>query len=97
MLGNSSSGIIEAPYFNIPVINIGRRQYGRDCSLNILNSKYTFEDISSQINYAVSKKFKNKMKKNKAIYYQKDTVEKIYKKISNLTIKKNLSKKFRDI
>jgi UDP-hydrolysing UDP-N-acetyl-D-glucosamine 2-epimerase len=97
LLGNSSSGIIEAPYFNIPVINIGRRQYGRDCSLNILNSNYTIEDISNQINYAVSKKFKNRMKKNKAIYYQRGTVEKIYKKISNLKIKKNLSKKFRDI
>jgi UDP-hydrolysing UDP-N-acetyl-D-glucosamine 2-epimerase len=97
LLGNSSSGIIEAPYFNIPVINIGRRQHGRDCSLNIINTNYTFEVISSQINYALSKKFENKMKKNKAIYYQKDTVEKIYKKISNLKINKNLSKKFRDI
>ena len=40
MLGNSSSGIIEAPYFNIPVINIGDRQLGRDFSLNIVNCEY---------------------------------------------------------
>ena len=29
MLGNSSSGLIEAPFFGLPVINVGRRQDGR--------------------------------------------------------------------
>ena len=29
VIGNSSSGLIEAPYFNVPVINIGNRQNGR--------------------------------------------------------------------
>ena len=45
MLGNSSSGIIEAPYFNIPVINIGNRQLGRDCSVNIVNCDYKKQEI----------------------------------------------------
>jgi len=39
MLGNSSSGIIEAPSFKIPVINIGSRQQGRTRSANILDVK----------------------------------------------------------
>lgn len=97
LLGNSSSGIIEAPYFNIPVINIGKRQSGRDCSLNIINSNYTYNDLLNKINYATSKKFKNKIKKSKSIYFQKNTVDKIYKKILNLKINENLSKKFRDL
>ena len=97
LIGNSSSGIIEAPYFNIPVINIGKRQLGRDYSLNIVNCNYTVRDLSNKIKYVLSEKFKSRLKKNKAVYYQKDTVDKIYKKISKLKISKNLSKKFRDI
>ncbi|MBN1280611.1 MAG: UDP-N-acetylglucosamine 2-epimerase (hydrolyzing) [Candidatus Thermoplasmatota archaeon] len=37
MIGNSSSGLIEAPSFHLPVINIGSRQQGRDRSANILD------------------------------------------------------------
>ena len=37
MIGNSSSGIIEAPYFKLPVLNIGIRQRGRPKASNILN------------------------------------------------------------
>ena len=37
IIGNSSSGLIEAPYFKIPAINIGDRQNGRIKHKNILN------------------------------------------------------------
>lgn len=37
LVGNSSSGIIEASYFNIPVVNIGIRQEGREMGKNIIN------------------------------------------------------------
>ena len=37
MVGNSSSGIIESPTFNIPVVNIGKRQNGRERAKNILD------------------------------------------------------------
>ena len=40
MIGNSSSGIIEAPSFKLPVINIGNRQYMRPQAKNIVNSSY---------------------------------------------------------
>jgi len=36
-LGNSSSGMIEASYFNTPVINIGIRQEGRESGANVIN------------------------------------------------------------
>lgn len=97
MLGNSSSGIIEAPYFNIPVINVGNRQLGRDCSVNIVNCDYKKQEIIKKILYTQSIKFKNIIKKNKPIYYQKNTVEKIYRKISRLNFKQGLLKKFNDL
>jgi len=40
LVGNSSSGIIEANYFQIPVINIGIRQEGREKGKNVLDLKY---------------------------------------------------------
>ncbi|NQZ60417.1 MAG: UDP-N-acetylglucosamine 2-epimerase (hydrolyzing), partial [Lentisphaeraceae bacterium] len=40
MIGNSSSGIIEAGSFQLPVINIGDRQAGRECAENVIHSSY---------------------------------------------------------
>ncbi len=48
-IGNSSSGIYEAPYFKKYVINIGDRQTGRLMSKNIINSKYDFHEITNHI------------------------------------------------
>ena len=38
MLGNSSSGIVEAPSFNLPVVNIGSRQGGKFKTKNVINT-----------------------------------------------------------
>ncbi|CAN0436566.1 unnamed protein product, partial [Discosporangium mesarthrocarpum] len=53
LVGNSSSGILEAPSFNIPVINIGNRQRGRPQASNILNCGYAEEDIAASIRQAL--------------------------------------------
>lgn len=45
LLGNSSSGIIEASYFDTPVINIGIRQKGREKGKNIINIKDESVDL----------------------------------------------------
>ena len=44
--GNSSSGIVEAPFLGIPVINIGDRQKGRYFSANITSCSHEFNDIN---------------------------------------------------
>jgi len=49
MIGNSSSGIIEAPIFKLPVINIGDRQKGRIRSANIVDTGYIMNDIIAAI------------------------------------------------
>ena len=45
MIGNSSSGIVEAASFNLPVINIGDRQKGKVMNLNIFHSDYRLTSI----------------------------------------------------
>lgn len=54
LIGNSSSGILEAPSFNIPVINIGNRQRGRQQADNIINCGYDHEGIQDAINHALT-------------------------------------------
>lgn len=54
LVGNSSSGILEAPSFRVPVVNIGNRQRGRPQASNILNCLATRESISAAINMALS-------------------------------------------
>ncbi|MFI5379902.1 MAG: UDP-N-acetylglucosamine 2-epimerase [Tepidisphaerales bacterium] len=46
LAGNSSSGIIEAASFGTPVVDIGPRQSGRECSRNVLRCAYDFAGIS---------------------------------------------------
>jgi GDP/UDP-N,N'-diacetylbacillosamine 2-epimerase (hydrolysing) len=49
VLGNSSSGIIEAASFSKYVINIGDRQLGRECGGNVIHCKINKEEILKEI------------------------------------------------
>lgn len=53
LVGNSSSGIIEAPSFKLPVINIGTRQQGRLRALNVLDVAYDSCSIKDAIRFAI--------------------------------------------
>ena len=64
LIGNSSSGIIEAPMFHIPVINIGNRQKGRLKAENIIDCNYKKEEIINSIKKVIyDEEFKQKVKK----------------------------------
>ncbi len=49
IIGNSSAGIREAPYYGIPIINIGSRQQNRTLNADILNVDYDTESISKAL------------------------------------------------
>ena len=50
IIGNSSAGIREAPYYGIPTINIGTRQENRALHSHIINTSYNSTEISDTIN-----------------------------------------------
>lgn len=54
LVGNSSSGILEAPSFKVPVVNIGNRQRGRPQASNICNCVATREAIAAAIKTVLS-------------------------------------------
>lgn len=56
VLGNSSSGIIEAPFLGIPVVNVGKRQNGRYIGKNVISCERTVFSIRSAISKAMNAK-----------------------------------------
>lgn len=56
VIGNSSSGIVEAPFLNIPVINIGDRQKGRHQCGNIIQCRADKNEIEQAIELITIKK-----------------------------------------
>jgi GDP/UDP-N,N'-diacetylbacillosamine 2-epimerase (hydrolysing) len=53
LVGNSSSGILEAPTFQTPVVNIGNRQRGRPQASNIINCGYQRGEIALALSQAL--------------------------------------------
>jgi UDP-hydrolysing UDP-N-acetyl-D-glucosamine 2-epimerase len=58
LLGNSSSGIMEAASFALPVVNVGLRQYGRERARNVLDAEPSAESIRSMVAKARSRNFR---------------------------------------
>ncbi|MCB7480625.1 UDP-N-acetylglucosamine 2-epimerase [Christiangramia sediminis] len=96
VLGNSSSGILEAPFFNIPTINIGDRQKGRIAAESVIHTKNDENSILQGIKLALSDDFRVKIKNQKQIYGDGNSSSKIIDILSKVEIK-DLKKKFHDI
>lgn len=77
VLGNSSSGIIEVPYFRIPTINIGDRQRGRLSPASVINCDVSVEGISAAILQANKPAFRESLLTMKQIYGDGHATEKI--------------------
>jgi UDP-N-acetylglucosamine 2-epimerase len=58
MVGNSSSGIIEAPSLGLPVVNIGTRQQGRTRAGNVIDVGYGRDEIAAGLDRALSAEFR---------------------------------------
>jgi UDP-N-acetylglucosamine 2-epimerase (non-hydrolysing)/GDP/UDP-N,N'-diacetylbacillosamine 2-epimerase (hydrolysing) len=61
MVGNSSSGIIEAPSFGLPVVNVGTRQRGRLRGANVIDVSYDRHEVVDGIAKAVSPQFRSSL------------------------------------
>lgn len=105
IIGNSSSGIIEAPSFSIPTVNIGNRQEGRLQPESVIQTGYSVDEIYKGIEKALyDREFLSKIKTIKNPYGDGNTSkyvveamkrilkipkEKLLKKRLNFEVKKN--------
>lgn len=99
VIGNSSSGIIEAPSFKVPTINIGDRQKGRIQAASVINCEPKCSDILTAMDKTTSWEFQEKMKGIKNPYEGVNTSITIMQTVQEYLLEKkiNLKKEFYDI
>ncbi len=99
VLGNSSSGIIEAPAFHVPTVNIGDRQKGRLQSESIINCNPDVASIVTAINQAMTNEHMSLCKSVISPYGDGHAAKKIAGKSVEvvLTDNINIKKKFYDL
>jgi GDP/UDP-N,N'-diacetylbacillosamine 2-epimerase (hydrolysing) len=97
VIGNSSSGILEVPYFNKGTINIGKRQKGRVFGESVINCDLEMISIKNAIKLLYSDKFKDKLKSNIQLYGNKGASERIYKILCEVDFSKLTKKSFYDL
>ena len=99
VIGNSSSGIIEAPILKKTTINIGDRQKGRIQVESIINCNPVKDEIINAIKKAFSKEIFESLKKTGSIDEKNSVSENIIAIIKEYLVidKINIKKKFYDI
>ncbi len=97
VIGNSSSGIVEAPSFRIGTINIGDRQKGRIRTMSIIDCAPTKADIKNAFKKLYSKKFQRILKKVRNPYGDGNTARRIKNTLKNYNLRNILKKSFYDI
>lgn len=97
VVGNSSSGLIEAPSFKIGTVNIGDRQKGRVRALSIIDCEPTVKDIRGAITVLFSREFKKEIYGMESPYGEGLASYKIMKVIANISLSGVLKKHFFDI
>ena len=96
MVGNSSSGLIEAPSLKVGTLNIGDRQDGRVKCESVIDCGYDQVQIQKGLKKLFSSKFKDVVKKQKNPYFKKDTSNNILRELEKANLENLLYKKFID-
>ena len=94
MVGNSSSGIIEAPSFGLPFVNIGMRQEGRLRGDNVIDVPHDRDAIVEAVRKALhDKAFREKVSKRRNPWGDGKAAKRIVKLLSELEITEELLQK----
>ncbi|TAH69967.1 MAG: UDP-N-acetylglucosamine 2-epimerase (hydrolyzing) [Anaerolineaceae bacterium] len=99
VIGNSSSGLIEAPSFHIPTVNIGNRQKGRLLAESVISCEADSVEITKAITKALSEEFRLRISDIKNPYGNGNTSDKVIETLKNYLFVKeiNLKKSFYNI
>lgn len=96
VIGNSSSGLIEVPYFKKPTINIGSRQASRLRASSVIDCFGDSQNIIEAIQKSLSSEFKQKLLNIISFYKQDNTASKIKNIIKQANLNEILIKRFHD-
>ncbi len=93
LLGNSSSGIMEAASFALPVVNVGLRQYGRERAANILDADPNVDSILKAIATAQSAAFRESLRGMENPYGNGHAAERIVQVLTSVPLEGLLRKR----
>ncbi len=94
IIGNSSSGIIEAPSLKTITINIGDRQKGRVKSKSIINCNTSAKNIKRFLDKYLNKRFETKKNFYYNEHFKKNSSKKILKVLENINTQNLIKKPF---
>jgi UDP-hydrolysing UDP-N-acetyl-D-glucosamine 2-epimerase len=97
VIGNSSSGIIEAPAFGVPTVNIGGRQDGRLRAPSVIDCNADANSIFTAIRQALDPSFQNSLKNMKTPYGSGGASRKIKRHLKEANLAMLSRKSFHDI
>jgi GDP/UDP-N,N'-diacetylbacillosamine 2-epimerase (hydrolysing) len=99
LVGNTSSGIIEAPSFGIPTVNIGDRQAGRFAPETVINCDYDKASVLNAIEKGMSEEFRNSIVDYVNPYGSGNTASRIVSIMKTIDWKDSrlIKKEFRDL
>jgi UDP-hydrolysing UDP-N-acetyl-D-glucosamine 2-epimerase len=90
LVGNSSSGIIEAASFALPVVDVGIRQQGRERGRNVLAAEPTAASILDRIHTARSEEFRGSLKGMENLYGDGRASERIVAVLASVPLGEDL-------
>jgi UDP-hydrolysing UDP-N-acetyl-D-glucosamine 2-epimerase len=94
VIGNSSSGIIEAPYFGIPTLNIGNRQKGRIKAESVFDCEPHFTDLLEKLLFVLSLNLKDTNRIITNPYFKENSATEILSVIKNVSLDYIVTKVF---
>ena len=97
VIGNSSSGIVEAPALKVATVNIGTRQDGRLRALSIIDCDEDSAHIYAAIQHAISPEFRSGLADTISLYGDCDASRQIMNILASSSIPRQLSKGFHDL
>lgn len=97
VIGNSSSGLIEAPFFYKPTVNIGDRQRGRLKAESVIDCEFDKDKVRKAIEKALSPTFQRQIRNMKLPYGEGRTSEEIVAILKKIPLDSIIKKQFYDI
>ena len=97
VIGNSSSGILEAPAFKVPTINIGDRQKGRIRAESVIDCQPQKDSILAALKTMYSNNFQSNLENMEIPYEKHGTAKKIKEILKETDLSNILKKQFYDI
>lgn len=97
VIGNSSSGIVEAPALKTATVNIGDRQKGRVKAESVIDCREERRDIIAAIDQALSPEFQNRLAGVQSLYGDCNASWRIKEKLKEIDLNEIIRKRFYDL